>query len=83
MIDLSRETVVTLKEARDAVPGKRGRRVSSSTLHRWHRNGVKGVRLETALVAGVRYTSIEAIDRFIVATTEAADAQQWSHNDDK
>jgi hypothetical protein len=76
MIDLSRETLVPLKAARDAVPGMPGRRISSSTLHRWHRQGLGGIRLDTALIAGVRYTSVEAIERFITATTEAADARQ-------
>lgn len=37
------------------------------TLHRWRLRGVRGVKLETILVGGLRYTSREAIRRFIVA----------------
>jgi len=76
MIDRRAETLVALQAACDSIPGKRGQRVSISTLHRWHRHGLRGIRLETVLVAGVRYTSVEAIDRFIRATTQAADSQQ-------
>ena len=76
MIDRTVETLVALQNARDSIPGKRGQRVSISTLHRWHRHGLRGTRLETVLVAGVRYTSAEAIDRFIRATTQAADDDQ-------
>ena len=35
--------------------------------------GVRGVRLETFLRGGIRYTSDEAIERFFAATTAAAD----------
>ena len=78
MLDLAGETIVSLNAARDEIPG--GRRVSSSTLQRWQRQGLRGIRLETAIVAGTRYTSIEAIGRFIEATTEAAD-QRWRDDD--
>jgi hypothetical protein len=30
-------------------------------------NGVRGVKLETVLVGGLRFTSLEAIDLFVVA----------------
>jgi len=79
MIDMDGETLVSLKSARDVIPGKRGHRVSASTLHRWQRQGLRGIRLETRVVAGVRYTTFEAIERFISATTEAADRQEVPH----
>ena len=81
MIDRTAETLVALRHARGSIPGKRGQRVSISTMHRWHRHGLRGIRLETVLVAGVRYTSIEAIDRFIRATTQAADQRQEVRRD--
>lgn len=47
-----------------------GRRVSASTLHRWRLAGVRNasgerVKLETAVVGGQRFTSLEAIARFL------------------
>jgi hypothetical protein len=46
--------------------------VHTSTPHRWHMRGVRGIRLSTALVGGVRYTSEERLLAFIEATTAAA-----------
>lgn len=63
-IDVQTETVVSFSDARSAVPGI-DRRVSLATLHRWRLNGVRGVKLETVLIGGLRYTSREAIVRFI------------------
>lgn len=66
MIDTEAETVISFADARSAFPGI-DRRLSLATLHRWRLNGVRGVRLETALIGGLRYTSKEAISRFIAA----------------
>lgn len=65
-IDVQSETLVSFSEARSAFPGI-DRRLSLATLHRWRLNGVRGVKLATVLVGGLRYTSREAIDRFIKA----------------
>ena len=64
-IDVEFETLVQFPEARSAFPGDR--RVSLATLHRWRLKGVRGVKLETTLIGGLRYTSKEAIVRFIAA----------------
>ena len=69
MIDPSAETLIPFVAARQVFPGRHGRGVSLSTLHRWKRHGVRGVRLETVLVGGVRYTSREALNRFVSKTT--------------
>jgi hypothetical protein len=65
MIDVEAETLIQFPEARSAFPGDR--RVSLATLHRWRQKGVRGVKLETTLIGGLRYTSKEAIVRFIAA----------------
>jgi hypothetical protein len=44
-----------------------------STLWRWSLRGVKGIRLETVMIGGIRYTSREALERFVARTTAAAD----------
>lgn len=62
------ENLVTLAQAAKLLPG----RPNISTLWRWSRRGVKGVILETLVVAGRRFTSTEALRRFASATTAAA-----------
>lgn len=65
-IDVQSETLISFSDARSAFPGI-DRRLSLATLHRWRLNGVRGVKLETVLIGGLRYTSREAIARFIQA----------------
>jgi len=50
-------------------PTKLARRegISPSTPWRWLLRGVKGHKLESFLVGGKRYTTLEAYQRFIVA----------------
>lgn len=62
---------ITLEEARKRLPGH----PSETTIWRYYRHGVNGVRLETIRVAGKRFTTVEAIHRFIAATTAAADGE--------
>lgn len=61
MIDISKERLCLLTEASEHIPGK----PHYITLMRWKKEGVKGVILDTLMVGGRRYTSIEAIHRFI------------------
>lgn len=70
-IDTETEILLTLTEAAKTLPG----RPSVTTLWRWRTRGVRGVRLDTCAVGGRRYTSREAIQRFIAATTAAADGE--------
>jgi len=67
MVDLSTEHLLSLPEAASRLPG----RPHISTLHRWRQRGVRGVKLETLLLGGRRYTSREALKRFAAATTAA------------
>ena len=67
-IDIQVETPVKMTEAANAVPG----RPHNSTVWRWHQKGVRGVKLETILIGGTRYTSNEALQRFFDRTTAAA-----------
>lgn len=69
MIDTESERLLLLTDAAKVIPG----RPSVPTLWRWRMRGVRGVRLETCVVGGRRYTSREALSRFIVGTTAAAD----------
>lgn len=47
---------------------------SRSMLYRYFDPGIKGVRLERTRILGRTYTSVEAIDRFIVAVAQASGA---------
>ncbi|MBN1854575.1 MAG: DUF1580 domain-containing protein [Pirellulales bacterium] len=60
---------MTMAEAAESLPGQ----PNSATLWRWRTYGARGVKLETILIGGRRYTSREALERFIERTTAAAD----------
>ena len=68
-IDPTNETLIPFNSAREAFPG--GKRLSLATVHRWRVQGVRGTKLETILIGGSRYTSAEAIQRFIAAQNPA------------
>jgi len=72
MIDISAEQLLTLSQAARSLPGK----VNVSTLWRWYQRGCRGVRLETVVIGGRRYTSKEALERFAAATTAARNGEQ-------
>ena len=61
MIDTEKEHLKLLSRASADVPGN----PHCSTLIRWALRGVKGIKLETVVVGGRRFTSVEAIRRFI------------------
>lgn len=70
MIDIYTEDLVRVPtEAAKHIPG----RPNPSTVWRWYKRGVRGVRLETVVVGGKRFTSLQAIRRFIERSTAAAD----------
>ena len=58
---LLEETLVTLTEACHCFPV----RCSRSAVERWIRRGGRGTVLESVLICGKRYTSKEAIGRFL------------------
>ena len=72
MIDIASETLVSFSFAGRFSPSIRPH---VSTIWRWHMRGIRGVKLESVLVGGRRMTSMEAVERFIVATTEAANEE--------
>lgn len=67
MIDFVHEHVVRFGEAATLL------RVKYGTVHRWAKYGDRdGRKLESALIAGTAYTSLEAIQRFSIQDTAAA-----------
>lgn len=77
MINIHNEELLTLSGAAKRLPhGRAGKPVHVATIHRWASpGGLQGVRLETIKIGGVRYTSAEALERFI-AKCSADDARQ-------
>jgi Protein of unknown function (DUF1580) len=71
MIDFS-EHLQTFAEAARTMPGG-GTHVS--TVHRWRLKGCRGVKLETIMRGGIRYTSTEALVRFFAAITAVANGE--------
>jgi hypothetical protein len=62
-----REHLLSVTAATREVPG----RPHVSTLWRWINRGIRGIRLETVMVGGRRFTSREALDRFFASITAA------------
>jgi len=80
MYSIQSEQLITLKQAR----GEFANRPSLPTIWRWILRGSKGIRLESIRIGGRRYTSKEAIGRFMEATVKAdrlATSQQKSKKD--
>jgi hypothetical protein len=72
-IDPLSDSTLSLTQAARRLPRLRaGRPVHPSTLWRWALTGLRGVRLETAMVGGVRVTSEEALRRFFAAVGGAS-----------
>lgn len=65
MINITTERVLSLTEGTRLLPRRRrGRKPCPSTLYRWAKRGLRGVRLETVRVGGTLCTSVEALHRF-------------------
>jgi len=61
------EQLLTMRQAAKLFPGRTGRPINVSTVWRWLLGGRRGVRLESIVCGGVRYTSREAIHRYLTA----------------
>ena len=76
-IDATTENLLGLSEAAKLLPRINGRKVATSTLWRWCRKGLRGVRLEYLRMGRDIVTSRQALGRFFreLADTDA-DHQQ-------
>lgn len=70
-IDLRRETAITLADVAQHVPKRRGRKIHYSTVFRWVTKGVRGRVLQSIKIGGIRYTTVEALERFLNESTSA------------
>ena len=70
-IDLRNEKLLSLTDAARAVPAIDGRRPHTSTIWRWCRRGIRGIRLEYLRLGHRVVTSEAAIGRFAQRLAEA------------
>jgi len=73
LINIQNETLIPFRDIPSWCKEHLGNRVHPSTIHRWRLRGARGVRLETILAGGTRYSSHEALNRFFARTTAVAD----------
>ena len=74
MIDIRCERLINFSEAAAFLPA--GSRPNLSTWWRWYTKGWLGVRLETVRAGKRRYTTVEAMQRFITAVTKLDDTPE-------
>jgi len=71
MIDVSRETLVLIRDVPRLLPPRpSGKRLHVSAVYRWLLTGVQGVVLDSIKVGGSTYTSVEALQRFAEAQSQ-------------
>ena len=70
-LDFSKEEAIQLSDVPLHVPKRRGKKVHYSTVYRWATKGARGRTLETVLSGGIRYTTVEAVSRFLTAKPTA------------
>jgi hypothetical protein len=72
VIDRTRERLIPIaRVAEHGLPWPEGRAPHPETICRWARRGCRGVRLETVVLGGRRYSSLEAVERFFTRLSEA------------
>jgi hypothetical protein len=64
MKQVQNQQLLTLRQASKQIPS----RPHVATLWRWVNKGCRGIRLESWLIGGLRYTSEEAIEKFFAQT---------------
>lgn len=67
-LNLLTEDALSLPQAARELPG----RPDASTLWRWSKAGLRGVRLETFKIGSRLFTTRQAVTRFVAATQEPA-----------
>lgn len=72
ILDLETEHVFPLTDGGQHLPRRRGgRKPHPSTMYRWAKTGIRGVKLETIRVGGTLCTSTAALQKFCARLTDA------------
>jgi hypothetical protein len=69
-IDLERETLLTLCQAKRLLPCRRGKGPAPTTVYRWIVRGYRGVRLEALRTPAGWATTAAAVARFLATLAE-------------
>ncbi len=65
-IDIACDELIPIREVPKRLPKKPcGKRIHISAVYRWMQKGVRGVKLDFVFIGGTRYTSVEALQRFV------------------
>jgi len=72
-IDIVNEELIRFGKIPSWCEKHSGKRIHPSTAHRWRLRGIRGVKLESILIGGTRFTSQEALVRFFESSTAAQD----------
>jgi hypothetical protein len=82
MINIQHEKLIRLEDVADYLPSsRRGKRLGRAVVFRWALHGVRGTVLETMKVGGARFTSIEAVQRFVERQNEGGEGHCPHHPD--
>ena len=81
VINLQTEHAIPIREVPRHVPRRNGKKVHYSTVYRWVTKGVRGKRLESVMVGGIRYTTTEAIGRFLNGKPSDAQTPRVNESD--
>ncbi|MEM7518373.1 MAG: DUF1580 domain-containing protein [Planctomycetota bacterium] len=63
------EQLIAIPDVPDFLPTRRGKKLHISTVYRWVLKGARGKVLDSAMLGGIRYTSLEALERFLGTST--------------
>ena len=82
--DLRNENIIPLKEVPHYLPARGGRKVHYQTVWRWAKKGARGSVLETIRLGHVRFTSHEALKRFLKSQSPTMELGEYQDgvNDD-
>lgn len=72
-IDAANERLLDLRGLVKWMEQRTGRRTHINGARRWLRTGIRGIRLPSIMLAGIRYTSAEALAWWIAATSQACE----------
>lgn len=67
--------LISLREVALVLPRRHEKKVHYSTVYRWATKGARGKVLESQLVGGVRYTTLEALRRFLASDEDSPTRQ--------
>ncbi len=77
-IDILGEKLVSFRQIAASLPTRRRNRpIAVSTIYRWRRPGLRGVRLDAVRIGGAWHTSWEAFARFCEQMTAAEQVETF------